>query len=56
MHCGPIKYKFKNNSEAECTNYPDEAEPLYDTVLRKVLENKKQRSDVVRLISQTSSF
>lgn len=56
MHCGYIKYKSKNNSKAECTNYPGEAEPPYDTVLRKVLENKKQRLDTVTFNSQMSSF
>lgn len=49
MHCGPIEYKFNNNSEAECTNYPGEAEPLHDTVSEKFW--RTNRSDVVTLIA-----
>lgn len=36
MYCDPIKYKAKDSSEAECTNYPDEAESLYAIAPRKL--------------------
>lgn len=56
LYCDPIKYKAKDSSEAECTNYPDEAESLYDTAPRKLGGFLGGRSDVVTFNSQTSSF